>query len=306
MDKYLSLVSTKLKDLDIVLDESSISSHKTQGFMSRVYVANSSQGRLIIHIGQVSFEQKRQIVWEKIEALSNLLFDKNDIPVAKIFYSESIDNHYFLVQEMLPGEVAGTRKIVKNKVIDTWYNNSTNLKNNIENIIYSINNINIKGYGRLYVDNGEVYGKHTSWVDFLDKEINLWCGHIAKLESKTGLDKKLKEYFDGIKHELLIDNSYLIHGDLTSPSNILINGDKVTGLVDWEWSLSGDPAWEFAFNNTYSLDNYLSKTKYNSKLFRRKIKYYNIIYLIWGLYLHSMPKDRIYVSLKQHLSDLGF
>ncbi|MBI4141206.1 phosphotransferase, partial [Candidatus Woesearchaeota archaeon] len=47
-----------------------------------------------------------------------------------------------------------------------------------------------------------------------------------------------KEYFTGQKGKLL-------HGDIGF-DNIIVNNKNIAAVIDFEWSMSGDPAWDFA------------------------------------------------------------
>jgi aminoglycoside phosphotransferase (APT) family kinase protein len=37
-------------------------------------------------------------------------------------------------------------------------------------------------------------------------------------------------------------------------ANILVQDDKVTAIIDWEWAWGGDPAWDIAYWNLYTTD----------------------------------------------------
>ncbi len=70
----------------------------------------------------------------------------------------------------------------------------------------------------------------------------------------------LGKWFMSFKKQLKLDRFSLLHGD-PQPRNIMVNGAKVTGLIDWEYSRLGDPAldagWTLFFFSLYpELDGY--------------------------------------------------
>lgn len=109
--------------------------------------------------------------------------------------------------------------------------------------------------------------------------------------------QKVQEHFEKNK-EHFHTNSVLVHGDLINPSNILVKNDQVTGIIDWECALAGDPAWDFCFNNKYELKTYFKCrgfTKDEENDFRERMKLYEPLYLAWVLYvLEDDPESRAY------------
>ena len=70
----------------------------------------------------------------------------------------------------------------------------------------------------------------------------------------------LSKWFISFKKQLKLDRFSLLHGD-PQPRNIMVQGAKITGLIDWEYSRLGDPAldagWTLFFFSLYpELNNY--------------------------------------------------
>ena len=70
----------------------------------------------------------------------------------------------------------------------------------------------------------------------------------------------LGKWFMSFKKQLKLDRFSLLHGD-PQPRNIMVQGPKITGLIDWEYSRLGDPAldagWTLFFFSLYpELDVY--------------------------------------------------
>ncbi|PNY24937.1 Uncharacterized protein TCAP_05127 [Tolypocladium capitatum] len=76
--------------------------------------------------------------------------------------------------------------------------------------------------------------------------------------------------------------SVFTHGDLSS-LNILVNGDKVVGIIDWETAGWFPPYWEYTCaknvtNNTFSeeeIDMFLEPMPYELKMERIRRKYFD-------------------------------
>ncbi|NHJ32409.1 MAG: phosphotransferase [Asgard group archaeon] len=70
----------------------------------------------------------------------------------------------------------------------------------------------------------------------------------------------LSKWFMSFKKQLKLGRFSLLHGD-PQPRNIMVQGYKITGLIDWEYSRLGDPAldagWTLFFFSLYpELNNY--------------------------------------------------
>jgi aminoglycoside phosphotransferase (APT) family kinase protein len=76
-----------------------------------------------------------------------------------------------------------------------------------------------------------------------------WCIHETRAGERLGLvlSKRLLDFaavcsqrWPEMRHE-----ARLVHGDF-NPTNILVDGDEVTAIVDWEWAHSGNPLGDLA------------------------------------------------------------
>jgi thiamine kinase-like enzyme len=66
---------------------------------------------------------------------------------------------------------------------------------------------------------------------------------MEKIPLEGSSKDKISLLIDSLPNEC---NTTLVHSDLINPSNTIIAGTKRLSHIDWEWSLIGDPAWEFA------------------------------------------------------------
>ncbi len=312
MNSNFQKIFARLKKKGIVLKKNSLEKHHTAGFMSHVYFADSNRGKLVIHIHTIHQEQKRQKIWEKILVIGKLLDSFPELPTSSVVLSGTLGRDtYFIVQKFLPGRATGKRVLQKNLFIDIWEAWSKKLEQNIEETIARVHQIPVIGYGWIENRGGIPRGKYKSWLQFLESEFALWFKSVVRAEQNSNLANAVKKHFEKNKKRFAIKKSFLVHGDLSNPGNILVRGGNVTGVVDWEWSLAGDPAWEFAFNNRLSLHTYFNSfthtfTKKEKKDFLERARLYEPLFLMWAMHVHSGDKNSLYKALKNHLINLGF
>ena len=312
MNSDFQKIFVRLEKKRILLEKDSLKRHLSVGFMSHVYFADSNRGRLVIHIHTIHQEQKRQKIWGKIFVIGKLFDSFPELPTAPVVLAGTLGrNTYFIVQKFLPGRAAGKRILQKGLFVDTWELWSKKIERNIEKTIARVHQIPVMGYGWIENRGGIPRGKYKSWLQFLESEFNLWFKNIARAEQNSNLANAVKKHFEKNKKRFTIKKSFLVHGDLSNPGNILVRRERVTGFVDWEWSLAGDPAWEFAFNNRLSLHTYFHSfthtfTKKEKKDFLESARLYEPLFLMWAMHVHSGDKNNLYKALKNHLINLGF
>jgi aminoglycoside phosphotransferase (APT) family kinase protein len=125
-------------------------------------------------------------------------------------------------------------------------------------ILAKVHNIEVEGYGPIVsfdepisaIDN-RYRGIHNNWRDYIFTRLE---NHIEFLESNNSLSKSdgwqvCRAFAD---HRELFDirSGSLLHGDPGS-HNVFVDENKITALIDWEDSLSGDPVYEIAFWATF-------------------------------------------------------
>lgn len=302
-------LATKLSGQKVMLEIGSIKPLIDQGLMNKVYKAESDKGKIVIHIIAQNDEQRRQKVHEKIAYLSKLLSSYPDIPTAEVISAGFLpDGSSYLVQRMLPGKVLGKRVIRSRNIIDLYTPRNYGLYlKQISILLYRLHHIPMKGFGRMKVVNGGLSGAFSSWEQFIKKESGSWLDNIY--EYRRTIDQsvlsardyrlyrnQLKSLLDRNADSLSCATASLIHGDITNPGNILISNRKITGILDFEWALIGDPAWEFAFNGQDILPYYFQAARENGMVinkdeFKRKIRLYEVLWLLWGANVHVRGGD---------------
>ncbi len=319
MKKEFEILYNELKKKRILVDKESLRKHVSQGFMSVVYVIHSNKGDLILHSISPVQEWKKQKIWEKLKGVADILNKYNKIPTSEIFFSKKIGNRYFLAQRKLRGQQAGKRLLTKRGVKDLWIGDKANtLIPEIMEIAADIHKINCKGYGWPILKNREIRGQYKTWKQFFEKEIPVWLQSIKKadiefknkkLQKSLGSAKEYTKYF--LNNFPKVDSSQMIHGDIMNPSNILVYKNKISGVLDWEWSIFGDPAWEFCDAGWWPWLKEKSMTPYfkkygveDKKEFIRRVELYKPLWIIWGCHLHSdNPKGKLYGVLRAMLED---
>lgn len=301
--KIIIDISKKLRKDGFEIDEKSIKKLTFQGFNSEVYCAFSNQGDLVFHALKLVDEQRRQKIYEKIVGVSKFLLDIKSIPNAEIVFVERIDNDkYVFVQKKLPGENLGQRVLRKEKIVDEFfYDNDELYLQHLNEILSNLHAIRFNKFGWLKIAEGTLDGEYESWQDFILLESDIWLKNIYDNRERgyrlTGnklqeVKEILGKYYEINKELLKTEVSCFIHGDMINSGNVLVKDGKVSGIIDFEWALAGDPAWEFAYSGNKMIDNYFdccekNGIKHDRKLFLEKIKFLKIPWLLWAVNVHA-------------------
>ena len=321
MNQDFARFFSQLKRRGIFVDIPSLKKHKHQGLMSTVYTMDSSQGELVVHVIKPTEEWVRQRIWEKLMGVGNLLSKFPEIPTSKFLLNGKLGNKYFVVQKKLEGKPAGKRTLIYDAVVDVWLGKKAEIYiPQIQKIVARVHKIKLSGYGWLQVTEGKARGRHKSWREFFEKEIPLWLKSVSSGDARLGENRELKSSFKKIKklaYEIIKKvphvSPVLVHGDAINPSNVLVRKNKVVGLLDWEWSIVGDPAWEFCdcgwwpLLNEKSLRSYFEEMGYKKvqiENFLKRARLYRLLWILWGAHMHAKDKSIVlYRTLRKMLSE---
>lgn len=166
---------------------------------------------------------------------ANFLKQLNHILIPKILWFGEIDQLFFMIENRLPGQTINL----------VWKNLSTKNK---KNIIRQV--VEFLQYQKIQTKN-YVYSVNTG------KKYKGFLGYLTDGIKKKVTDiKKFKQTNEIIKDLLLIINNpevknlfttqtktVLVHGDLII-HNLLTDGKNLTGVLDWELALWGDPDYD--------------------------------------------------------------
>lgn len=295
-----------LRSRGIEVDLSTFERHPFQGYMSEVYTLRSNIGRLVVHVMRITHAQEHIRAWEKLVPLSRVVRSIQGVPVSEVIFSQRFSGYFVVVQKFLEGENLGRRAISLEGFDDTWGEPREAHLSQLVEIIAKFHQAPVSGFGWLRADGDGIKGEYPTWSSFLDVEIPYWIQHIEKAEeirksSDDGFLDLLQRYIKSVRGDIEYDGPpRLVHGDLTNPSNILVKDGRVTGIVDWEYSMAGDPAWEFAVQSPYSLDEYFRlmpelQTQESQERFKRRRKIYSGLAFVLWLYTHSWnPEGELY------------
>ena len=313
--KALEYLISRLKEEGTVTDPYQVRLHENQGYMSSVSILSSGFGEFILHISQPTPEHIHQKTWEKLKAITDLFRDNPAVPVAKMHIAERFENVFITAQTRLSGVPAGKRIINNATVADEWFADTQSLSQQILSALAKIHDNKFLGYGVPIVINGKLQGKYKSWREFFQEEIPIWIKSVRKADARLGyenLSEKLETFRENVLKEIPETEPALIHGDIINPSNILVKDGKITGILDWEWSLMGDPAWEFAMYGwepvirSTGLEPYFRARGITAvekkKEFLDRTKLYWPLWCLWGAHLHAEDEDSfVYDTLRKWL-----
>ena len=260
----------------------------SSGTMSQVFTGKFKNKQVIVIINKPNAEQKRQKIWNKPIIVQQIL-KNSKIPFPKIHRAGFEKGYYVVIQQRLDGKVAGNRTL-QQKFKDTCKNKEVH--NKILKLLKQLHKIQLKKFGPLINKNG---GKYKTWQSYLAAQVNYAFSYLNKHSNYFALSQKEKsKILDLISTANYKDKPCLLHGDMINYSNILVKNNKITGIVDFEWSLAGDPAYDLAFDTGLDISNYST-----NKDFLKRKSIYTIIWLLWGCTVH--PSGKVGVALYREL-----
>ncbi|XP_077862041.1 uncharacterized protein LOC144343200 [Saccoglossus kowalevskii] len=210
----------------------------TGKFNQSYYVGNSHVVRIAPPDDSVFVFYEKDMMKQE-PCLHELLLDKTTLPVAKILVYDNSRRYFnrdFVLMQRLPGEpLTNARSVDLNKILFQ-----------VGAYLAEVHDITAEKYGYL--------GEHcpmepqSSWVEAFEI---MWTKLIDGVQSlgyyNDAERKMLTDLF--LEHRSKFDRpikSSLLHMDLWH-ENILVNADSnVTGILDWDRAMWGDPEIEFA------------------------------------------------------------
>ncbi len=305
-------IASEIVKLGCIADVHLLKKFPQQGFMSEVYVLFSDRGELVVRVAKLGFAQKHICAQEKILAIFEQVQSCESVRVPRVFSSFSYGEYTIFISEFLPGNPAGARLLEGAFWRDEWRTPRSLIEEEIESHLTQIHRVEcpLFGWGG-FVQSG--HATSETWLGFLEGEVRLWAEKIEETESKndTTVDRlsvRLREYFARHASSFAYHGRpALVHGDLTNPSNILLQEGHVSGFIDWELSIASDPAWEFACGNQYTLERYFSMcAMYEDdevkNQFRERIRHYAVLINgFWCFMHHETYESRLYQLNRQYL-----
>lgn len=174
-------------------------------------------------------------------------FASETMPIPAILEIGKVEDYYFAVSE----RVNGTH--IDNLDAEGWQG----IKPTLFGLFDDLRRADVSqssGYGR-WNEQGE--GQSSSWKQFLlsvsdDKPGRLIHGWRANLEKSdygtADFEEILAHYLELLK--FCPERRHLIHSDLLN-FNLLINDDRISGVVDWGSAMYGDFLYDIAWYDFY-------------------------------------------------------
>lgn len=303
------LTALRMQQVDVFI--ATLKLFSEHGFMSKLATVESNHGTLLLHLTIPVKEHLQQQTYSKVVAVSQLLSKHGDFPEASVLFGKVFPPGYIVtVQTLLPGRPMGYRSVSNDTILDHYRRGTKQLLREVFALLAHLHHNRIPGYGFLITKNGRIQGKYTTWEEFLRRDARRWLRnlHIRSLQREQ-IQQHLNMFFQ--KHHALLQwkGGRLLHGDMVNPSNVLVENGMITGIVDFEWALSGDPAWEFAFSGPGNLRSYFHETRlrgdlYDATTFRKKIQLYRVLWLLWGANVHVKGGKLYSILYKQFLREL--
>lgn len=190
---------------------------------------------------------------------------KKNIPVPKVLAFDTVQTKLshpcqYLLVERIPGKPLEEllhlklhllrRKEVKDYLKETGY------------LLSKIHTIKTGGFGPL---KSKGKGSFNSWKEFLLRHTNTRLLNYL-LENKVideSSKKRIFDIFNSEKTYLELKSPVLLHGDF-SYDHVFINKGKISGIIDFEDCISGDPLYDLAILELYreAGGHYLSSIPY--------------------------------------------
>ena len=186
------------------------------------------------------------------------LLSKLNIPIPKLIFK----NSEFLIESYIEGNLL-SKDHSDNYFIELGY------------YISLIHSIKLEGFGEIKNGKGEYNTEYEYLFSWLDLNKN----------SKYGILKKYNfdEIFNNNKILFNNKNSFFLHGDI-SYSNIIVNNNKINGIIDFGDSISGSIEYDLALfyikiKNEFNWDSFIKG--YNKNYNIKKFHIYVIAFGIW-------------------------
>lgn len=221
MQNYLSRIKKIKKQLAISEEECFVT--VPNGTHHKVFLSNS-------YVIRFRDDDPKLLLKE-----ANFLKQLNHALIPKILWFGEIDQLFFMVENRLPGKTINL----------VWKNLSTkNKKNIIKQVVEFLQYQRTQTKDHIYsVNTGKKYKK---FLDYLTDDVKQKAATIKKFKQTNGIMKDLLLIINDPKIKNLFTAQtkvVLVHGDLII-HNLLTDGKNLTGVLDWELALWGDPDYD--------------------------------------------------------------
>jgi hygromycin-B 4-O-kinase len=163
-------------------------------------------------------------------------FARPNLPIPEIIRIGQIDDHFYCISENMPGV---TLQDLHPQAVPPVLGPTAE----ILDAIAESNLDNMTGFGSF---NARGVGSYESWRDFLTSIANPDQYDWAAVHSLVDMDivNRFLDRLNGLAAHCP-ETRQLIHGDFGS-NNVLTDGHRITGVIDWSEASIGDPLYDVA------------------------------------------------------------
>jgi aminoglycoside phosphotransferase (APT) family kinase protein len=207
----------------------------TRGIMNSVWIVNQTH---VLRVDTLTpAEERSRFVGE---ALAYRLLQEIGLPLPALITvddSRQLLPHPYLIATRLPGQ----------PLVEGWGTAQDNsLAEQAGSLLAQIHDITFARFGPLMFEVDRAQPNPTHWCEYVESYCQrhaqpaLTAGVIsaAQHDHITHLLRQMRPSFDRLRY------GHLIHGDY-HPENLLVAEGRISGVLDLEWAISGDPAWDF-------------------------------------------------------------
>ena len=172
---------------------------------------------------------------------------KKDIPVPEILTFGTVQTELptlcqYLLVERIPGKPLKEQLHLRRKEIKSYYKEAGYL-------LSKIHTIKTKGFGPL---KSKGKGSFNSWEEFILRHISTRLLNYL-LENRIineSLRNRIFDIFNSEEAYLELKSPVLLHGDFSN-NHIFIDKGRVSGIIDFEDCISGDPLYDLVSPELY-------------------------------------------------------
>ncbi len=168
---------------------------------------------------------------------ANFLKQFNHPLIPKVLWIGKINKSIAMVENRLPGETININWKTISKI---------NKKNIIKQVIQFLQYL--KAQARNYVYSVNTGKKYKRFLDYLRDDVKQKVANIKKFKQTNEVIEDLLLIINNPEAKNLFsdrERSAIIHGDLII-HNLLTDGKNLTGVLDWELALFGDPDYDLS------------------------------------------------------------
>lgn len=252
----------------------------TEGYFNVAYLVTLETGeQLVLKIAPPSGTQvmtyEKTIMASEVKAL-DLLNRQTKIVVPIVRYYDDtlteVNSEYFFMTKIIGKSVSSCRPSIEAGLLKDIYRQVGEMTKEINTITHS-------SFG--YLSQGESDG--SNWFDVFKKMMANLFADARRISFDAGVEEEglIRQLEKEQIHFLEVQQSHLVHWDIWD-GNIFIEKGKITGLIDFERCLWGDPLMEVGFRSHEQKPEFL--LGYGLKAFsesqQRRILWYDLYFFL--------------------------